>query len=142
VYYIDFFNASITNGCNFFEQLIPAIQTLRPLLSVFSSEYAGVDFATLWMESYGILENYENLGLNLTVLNNTAAMRLSAIFAANPNVTVTVTPCKWFSLYFSQLLLPSFSSNVNHVWSCHRDFTWATAPLCASPFSGLRSFRG
>ena len=38
--------------------------------------------------------------------------------------------------------LPSSSSDVNHDLSCHRDFTWATAPLCASPFSGLRSFRG
>ena len=108
VLYISFVNATESNGCEFFEDLLPAIKIMKPLASLFAAVEGIEDFGLNFFEPYGNFSSYQHSGLSLTMVNVPAWRRVEEILSSEVNVTASMTPCK------NTMFSPSKHSAVSH----------------------------
>ena len=86
-------NGTNNNGCVYYQAVIADIETLGPLVSIFTSAAPGVDTGTIWDENFGDLSSYQHSGLALTLLNLTAWPIFEGILKTTANPTASATPC-------------------------------------------------
>jgi hypothetical protein len=99
--YLNFVDGQANNSCYYYDQLIADIRSMAPLLTIIGSPSTGPDFGHIWSEPYGYLTGYEDLGLAMTLLNVSQWTALEEVLAIQPNVTVSITPCKSFLFVYT-----------------------------------------
>ena len=87
-------NATKLYGCQFFEDLVPAIKLLNPLAALFAAVEEVAALGYIYFEPYGNFTSYEHSGLSLTMINVPAWQRVEEILSSGANVTASMTPCK------------------------------------------------
>jgi len=92
-------NGTHLHGCHYYDQLIPAIMEMNPLVSVITSNRNSPDIGDM-SEPYGDLDSYQNSGLALTLINIPAWTAVEHILATTTNVNASITPCMVFCCLF------------------------------------------
>ena len=124
--YVNFVNGTTDFGCWQYDELLPAVRTMAPLVTIVTSDMHSPDFGDLLKEPYGDLVGIQASGLALTLINIPSWMELEMILAENQQVVASITPCKFirsvvfldcfscflafFLFVFSSLLLADSSS--------------------------------